>query len=75
MTDAPKNPFRYGPTRFELKVWLALGLLALSLPAIAIWARGMPGSIVAIEVLILPLAVGGYLTGRSIKRLIRREHP
>jgi hypothetical protein len=76
MTDEPpKNPYRYGPSRSELKVWLALGLLVLSLIPLVFWWKGIPRGPALAEVVILPGVVGSYLTGRSIKRLIRREHP
>lgn len=75
MTDSAPNPFRHGPSRGELWFWLwaSLGCLGLMIAALAI--GGMPEGPGLIEVIGLPGLVIGYLGGRSIKRLIRREHP
>ncbi|OYX22797.1 MAG: hypothetical protein B7Z10_12545 [Rhodobacterales bacterium 32-66-7] len=70
-----KNPYRFGPTRGELWFWLWLSLGGLGLGAVAVFARGIPGGPALVEVVILSGVVFGFLGGRSIKRLIRREHP
>jgi hypothetical protein len=69
------NPFRYGPTRGELWFWLWASIFGLALMIIALWYRGFPGGPVLIEVVSLPTLLFSYLGTRSIKRLIRREHP
>jgi hypothetical protein len=75
MTDPTPNPFRYGPTRGELWFWLAASIGGLGLMAFAFLYRGLPGGPALIELVGLPIALFGYLGGRSIKRLIRREYP
>jgi hypothetical protein len=75
MTDPAPNPFRYGPTRGELWFWLWASLGCLGLVVTALLVRGLPEGPGLIEVVVLPLLVIGYLGGRSVKRLIRREHP
>jgi hypothetical protein len=75
MTEPTPNPFRYGPTRGELKFWLVASLFGLALMLFALWYRGFPGGPVLVEVVGLPTLLFGYLGTRSIKRLIRREHP
>lgn len=73
MTDP--NPFRYGPTRGELWFWLVASMAGLGLMAFAFLYRGLPGGAALIELVGLPIVLFGYLCARSVKRLIRREHP
>jgi hypothetical protein len=75
MTDPTPNPFRYGPTRGELWFWLVASVAVLALLAFAFLYRGLPGGPALIELVGLPILLCGYLGGRSVKRLIRREHP
>jgi hypothetical protein len=75
MADPGPNPYRYGPTRGELWFWLVASLAGLGLMAWAFLYRGLPGGPALIELVGLPLLLFCYLGGRSIKRLIRREHP
>jgi hypothetical protein len=70
-----KNPYRFGPTRGELWFWLWTSAGGLGLVAFAILFRGLPSGPALAEVVGLAGLVFGYLGGRSIKRLIRREHP
>jgi hypothetical protein len=70
-----QNPYRHGPTRGELWFWLFASLGGFGLMAIAIVVRGIPQGPAVAEVLGLGTVVFGYLGGRSVKRLIRREHP
>jgi hypothetical protein len=70
-----KNPFRYGPTRGELWFWLWASVAGGALTGSALLYHGVPGGPALIEVVGLPTAVFGYLGGRSVKRLIRREYP
>lgn len=70
-----KNPYRFGPTRAELWVWLWISLGGLGMGGVALGMHGIPSGPALVEVLGLPVLVFGYLGGRSIKRLIRREHP
>ncbi|MFN3994637.1 MAG: hypothetical protein ACK4IU_17225 [Tabrizicola flagellatus] len=70
-----KNPWRFGPTRGELWFWLWASLGGLSLMGVALAVRGIPEGPAIAEVAGLAVAVFGYLGGRSVKRLIRREHP
>lgn len=69
------NPFRYGPTRGELKFWLVVSIAGLAFLIYAFTVRGLPQSAALVELVGLPLIAFGYLGGRSIKRLIRHEHP
>jgi VIT1/CCC1 family predicted Fe2+/Mn2+ transporter len=69
------NPWRYAPTRGELWLWLAVSLGGLGLLAVALILRGLPSGPALFEVVLMAVAVFGYLGGRSIKRLIRRQHP
>ena len=69
------NPWRYGPTRGELWLWLAFSLGGLGLLAVALFARGLPSGPALIEVVALAVGVFGYLGGRSVKRLALRQHP
>jgi VIT1/CCC1 family predicted Fe2+/Mn2+ transporter len=70
-----KNPYRFGPTRGELWFWLWLSVGGLGFLALAVFVRGLPSGLALVEVVGLALLVFGYLGGRSIKRLLRREHP
>jgi hypothetical protein len=75
MTDPTPNPFRYGPSRGELWFWLWASLFCLGLMVFALFYHGLPGGPALIELVGLPVLLFGYLGTRSIKRLIRREHP
>lgn len=70
-----KNPWRFGPTRGELWFWLWLSLAGFALMGVALAVRGIPQDPAIAEVVGLAVAVFGYLGGRSVKRLIRRQHP
>jgi xanthosine utilization system XapX-like protein len=70
-----KNPYRFGPTRGELWFWLWLSGGGLALMAFALAYRGVPSGPALAEVVGLAGLVFGYLGGRSVKRLLRREHP
>jgi xanthosine utilization system XapX-like protein len=70
-----KNPYRFGPTRGELWVWLWISVAGLALMAFAVVYRGLPSGPALAEVVGLATLVFGYLAGRSVKRLIRRQHP
>jgi hypothetical protein len=70
-----KNPYRFGPTRGELWVWLWISVAGLALMAFAVVYRGLPSGPALAEVVGLATLVFGYLGGRSVKRLIRRQHP
>jgi len=72
---ADGNRWRYGPTRNELWFWLWASAGGLGFLALALVLRGVPGGPALVEVVGLAAGVFGYLGGRSIKRLIRREHP
>ena len=69
------NRWRYAPTRGELWFWLWVSLGGLGLLAFALAFRGLPTGPALAEVVGVAGVVFGYLGGRSIKRLIRREHP
>lgn len=73
MTD--KDPYRFGPTRSELWVWLGISLGGFGLLAVALFSRGLPTGPALVEVVGIAGLVFGYLGARSIKRLIRRQHP
>lgn len=73
MTD--KNPYRFGPTRGELWVWLWLSVGGLAFLAFGVFSRGVPSGLALIEVVGPSVLLFGYLGGRSIKRLLRGEHP
>jgi hypothetical protein len=73
MTD--QNPFRFGPSRGELWFWLWVSAAGLGLMVVALVLRGIPDGPALFEVAGLATLVFGYLGGRSVKRLIRREHP
>jgi xanthosine utilization system XapX-like protein len=70
-----KNPWRFGPTRGELWFWLCVSAGGLALMVVALVVRGIPSGPALAEVVGLSGAFFGYLGARSIKRLIRREHP
>jgi xanthosine utilization system XapX-like protein len=70
-----KTPYRYGPSRGELWFWLWVSAGGLALVVFAVAYRGLPSGPALAEVVGLAGVVFGYLGGRSIKRLIRREHP
>ena len=73
MTD--KNPYRFGPTRGELWFWLWVALGGIVLMGFALIYRGLPKGPALAEVVGIAGLVFGYLGLRSVKRLIRREHP
>jgi hypothetical protein len=67
--------WRFGPTRGELWFWLWVSAGGLCLMGAALMLHGLPQGAALVEVVGLATLVFGYLGGRSIKRLIRREHP
>lgn len=69
------NPYRYGPTRGELWFWLWASAAGLGLLALALFSRGVPNGLALVEVVGIAGLFFGYLAGRSVKRLIRRQHP
>jgi FtsH-binding integral membrane protein len=69
------NPWRFGPTRGELWFWLWVSLGGFALMAVALMVRGIPQGPAIAEVVGFATVVFGYLGGRSVKRLLRREHP
>ncbi len=70
-----KNPYRYGPTRGELWVWLVFSVAGLGLVAFALFSRGVPTGPALVEVVGIAGLLFGYLAARSVKRLIRNQHP
>ena len=70
-----RNPWRFGPTRGELWVWLWASAGGFAFLAVALVVRGIPDGPAIAEVVGLATVVFGYLGIRSVKRLIRREHP
>jgi xanthosine utilization system XapX-like protein len=70
-----KNPYRFGPTRGELWVWLWVSAGGLGLMLFAVVSRGLPTGPALVEVVGIATLLFGYLAARSVKRLIRREHP
>jgi hypothetical protein len=70
-----KNPYRFGPTRGELWFWLWASIGGLALTVFALAYRGLPSGPALAEVVGLAGLVFGYLGLRSVKRLIRKEHP
>lgn len=70
-----KNPWRFGPTRRELWFWLWVSAGGFGLMAVAIVLRGIPEGPAIAEVVGLATLVFGYLGARSVKRLVRRQHP
>lgn len=69
------NPWRFGPTRGELWFWLWVSVGGLALMGAALAVRGIPTGPAIAEVVGLAGLVFGYLGTRSVKRLLRREHP
>lgn len=72
MTD---NRWKYAATRGELQFWLVISLIGLGMMIAVLVKRGIPPGPALFEVVALPSVFLGYLFIRSIKRLIRREHP
>jgi len=70
-----QNPWRHAPTRSELWFWLWASVFGFGLLGVALTVRGIPQGPAIAEVVGLACLVFGYLGGRSVKRLIRREHP
>ena len=70
-----EDPYRFGPTRGELWFWLWVSAGGLAFVGVALWLRGIPDGPALVEVVGLAGVVFGYLSGRSVKRLIRRQHP
>ena len=70
-----KNTWRFAPTRGELWFWLWASIGGFALTAVALVERDIPEGPAIAEVVGLATVVFGYLGGRSVKRLIRREHP
>jgi xanthosine utilization system XapX-like protein len=70
-----KNPWRFAPTRGELWFWLWASAGGLALMVFALVRNGVPSGPALVEVGLMGSLLFGYLGGRSIKRLIRREHP
>lgn len=70
-----KDPWRFAPTRGELWFWLWVSLGGFALMGVALAVRGIPQGPAIAEVVGLAVLVFGYLGGRSVKRLIRGEHP
>ena len=74
MAETP-NRWKYAPSRTELQIWLALSTLGFCLIIAALLTRGIPTGPALIEVVLFPSAFLGWAFARSVKRLIRREHP
>lgn len=70
-----KNPYRYGPTRGELWFWLCFSAGGLGLLGVALFSRGIPTGPALVEVVGIAGLLFGYLAARSVKRLIRHQHP
>lgn len=70
-----ENRWKYGPTRSELKMWLLLSIVGYGVVIIALVKHGIPTGPAFFEVVALPGLFLSYLFFRSVKRLIRREHP
>jgi hypothetical protein len=70
-----ENRWKYAPTRGELKMWLLLSIVGYCVVIAALAKHGIPSGPAFFEVVALPSAFLGYLFIRSVKRLIRREHP
>jgi hypothetical protein len=68
MTDDPR------PSRAAVFGLLALGLVFLGAVPLVILTNGVPPGYGFFEVIILPAVVGCLFTGRSLWRLIRRDH-
>ena len=69
------NPYRFGPPSGELWFWLWASAGGFGLMGVGLYLRGVPEGPAFAEVVGLASVVFGYLGGRSVKRLIRREHP
>ena len=54
---------------------IPISLGGLALMAVAFLRNGLPSGPALVEVGLMAGALFGYLGGRSVKRLIRREHP
>jgi hypothetical protein len=72
MTD---NRWKYAASRGELQFWLILSLAGLCLMIGVLLKRGLPSGPAMFELVALPSVFLGFLFIRSVKRLIRREHP
>lgn len=59
----------------ELWFWLCASAGGFALIGVALALRGLPEGPAIAEVVGLATVVFGYLGGRSVKRLIRRQHP
>ena len=70
-----ENPWKYAATRGELKFWLLISGAGLALMAGVLGVRGLPSGPALFEVVALPSVFLGWLFIRSVKRLIRHEHP
>jgi xanthosine utilization system XapX-like protein len=70
-----KNPYRYGPTRGELWFLLCVSVGGMGLIGVALAVRGIPTGPALVEVVGIAGLLFGYLGARSVKRLIRNEHP
>ena len=70
-----RNAYRFGPTRRELWFWLCVSLGGLAVLSAALFHLGLPDGPALAEVVVVPVGVFGFLGGRSVKRLIRRQHP
>lgn len=69
------NPRKYGPSRGELWFWLAAAGVGFGAVAVAFVYRGIPSGPALFEVVLLPVVFFGWIGGRSVVRLIRRDHP
>ena len=68
------DPRRHGPTRGELWVWLGIAGAGLAMMVATVVLRWQSGLALA-EVVVLPGLLFGWLGARSVRRLIRRDHP
>jgi hypothetical protein len=73
MTDT--NRWKYAPTRAELQIWLLLSIIGFCVVIAALVKHGIPSGPAFFEVVALPTLFLGYLFLRSVKRLMRHEHP
>lgn len=69
------DPWRFGPTRGELWFWLWISVAGYIMLGALLAVRGVPDGPAFVEVFGIGAVVFGYLGGRSVKRLIRRQHP
>jgi hypothetical protein len=74
MADQP-NRWKYAASRGELKIWLVLSTLGLALVGAILVKRGLPSGPAFFEVVLLPTVFLGWVFARSVKRLLRHEHP